>query len=197
MAEILRGRQYLLTLGRNSESHGSAVRCVESSGNPAKFQLVADPPPGRFCDEGAIFMGIPPDRPTFSGSANYFGRQGGSPHLMIPRAIVGIYLHGIVGEFRLFAEPPTGFCCGEWGEIQRNSARSAEIQRTRHLNGAKGRNSAPHDSSADCVEISPGSPETSRLFADPPTGRFCGEGARFSEIPPDLPKFSEISTYLG
>ena len=35
------------------------------------------------------------------------------------------------------------------------------------------------------------------MFADPPSDRICGKGAPFREIPRDLPKFSEIATYLG
>ena len=40
-------------------------------------------------------------------------------------------------------------------------------------------------------------PWETRMFADPPPGRFCGAGARFGDIPPDLPKFSAFVTYLG
>ena len=58
-------------------------------------------------------------------------------------------------------------------------------------------NSAPHESVADRVEISEWAPGNFRLFANPPPVRFRGEVARFRGIPPDLPKFSEIATYLG
>ena len=63
--------------------------------------------------------------------------------------------------------------------------------------GMGGGDFAPHDSVVYCVEISAMDTEKSRLFADPPSGRFCGEGARFRGIPPDLLKLSEISAYLG
>ena len=83
------------------------------------------------------------------------------------------------------------------GGLSHNSARSGEFQRNRHLPGAKGWNSPPHESAVVCVELSPGGPAEFRRSADPPSGRLCGEGARFREIPPDLPKFREIATYLG
>ena len=66
------------------------------------------------------------------------------------------------------------------GEIQGVPARSAEIRRNLHLLGATGRNFAPHGSVVGCVEF-PGNPEKFLRFADPPPGRFCGVGARFSE----------------
>ena len=65
------------------------------------------------------------------------------------------------------------------GEILRYAARPAEIQRHRHLLGMKGRGFAHRDSSADCVAISSGNREKSRMCAGPPPGRVCGEGARF------------------
>ena len=65
------------------------------------------------------------------------------------------------------------------GEIQRNHARSAEIQRNRHLLGIKGVDFAPRESAADCVEISPWNHDESRRFAHPPPGRFFDGSARF------------------
>ena len=100
-------------------------------------------------------------------------------------------------KFRRFADPPPGRFCGDGARFMGDSARRAEIRRNRHLLGPKGWNFAPHDSAADCVEISSWNPENPRWSAEPPSGRLCGEGARFREIPPDLPKFSGIATYLG
>ena len=141
------------------------------------------------------------------------------------------------------------------GAVQGNSAKSAKIQRNRHLVGREVRNSDHRESAAFCVEISPWRPDggsrsrhpagsawkgrdsvefrqTFRNSAEspltgagmvgfrtpriggrlrkniytvsweipaargPPTGRFCGEVARFGEISPDLQKFGEIATYL-
>ena len=61
-------------------------------------------------------------------------------------------------------------------------ARSAEIQRNRHLLGAMWPDFAIRGPFADCVESS-GNPEKSPRFADPPPGRFCGEEARIRDIP--------------
>ena len=58
---------------------------------------------------------------------------------------------------------PPGRFCGEGARFVGNSARSAEIQRNRHLLGLKGRNSAPRDTAADCVKISPINPKNSAV----------------------------------
>ena len=96
----------------------------------------------------------------------------------------------------LFADPPPGRFCGEWARIKEIPARSAEIRRNRHLLGATGRNFVPHGAVVDGVEFSD-NPEKSLLFADPPPGRFCGEGARLSDILPGRLRFSEIATYFA
>ena len=114
----------------------SVVDCGEiSSGGPGKYRRFADPPPARFCSEGARFRGVPLDLAKFNKMPTYLGWVcvGGS-HLVILRSTA--------------------------------------------------------------YGVSSGNPKKFRRFADPPSGRFCGEGARFRKIPPDLPKFSEIATYL-
>ena len=83
------------------------------------------------------------------------------------------------------------------GEIPANSARSAEIQRNPHLIGMGGCNFAPHGSVVDCVEISSLNTAKSRWFADPPSGRFYGEGAKFRRSPTDRPELDESANYLG
>ena len=78
---------------------------------------------------------------------------------------------------------------GESRPICTNSAKSP-------LNWMKGWYFGPHESAVARVEISSGYHEKFRRRADPPSGWFCGEVARFKEIPTDLPEFSQISTYL-
>ena len=67
------------------------------------------------------------------------------------------------------------------GDIQRNPARSAGIQRKRRLIGAIGRDFAPRGSVIDLVG-SPGNPEKSPRLADPPPGQYGGIPARSAEI---------------
>ena len=74
--------------------------------------------------------------------------------------------------------------------------RSAEIQRNRHLPVEIGRGYEHHGSAGDCVESSE-NPGESRRVADPPSGGYCGIGVRFSGIPPDHPRLSEIGRYGG
>ena len=98
-----------------------------------------------------------------------------------------------LGDIRRPAPRPS---TPEKGGSSQNSAQSAEFQRSRHLLGWVIRYFAPHGSVGGRVEISTGNLQKSRRFADPPYGRFRCEGARFGEIPRDLPKFRENATYL-
>ena len=64
----------------------TALRCLR--GMLKKDPMFADPPPGRFCGDGAGFRGIPPDRPQFNECANFWGCKGGIARPMMMRAIV-------------------------------------------------------------------------------------------------------------
>ena len=68
------------------------------------------------------------------------------------------------------------------GKTQGKLHRSKDIPQNRHLIGAIRRNFLRRGSAPDCVESSD-HPEKYRLFSDPPSVRFCGEWARFREIP--------------
>ena len=79
-----------------------------------------------------------------------------------------------------------------------NSARTAEIQRNRHLLGPNRRDFARRDSAADCVGISPWGRE--EKLGCSPTCHPTGSAAKWRDsggIPPARPKFREIPSYLG
>ena len=153
-----------------------------------KFRRLADPPSCRFGCEGARFIEIPPDLPKFSQIATYLARMvefstsrfcGRSRRIFFTESWVKSAVRG----------PAARPVRRRRGEIQRNAAQSVEIQRNRHLHGAKGRNCAPREYAADCVGVSSGNPEKNSAVRRSATrhvlrlmGEILGGSARPAEI---------------
>ena len=77
------------------------------------------------------------------------------------------------GYIHLVTNPPP---TRNAGDIHRSPARPSDIQRNRHLRDATGRNFVPNESAVGFVVISRGNHDNFRRYAEPPSGRLCGEG---------------------
>ena len=180
---------------RPSRSHlGSVADCVESSENPEKSPMFADPPPGLFFGEGTSIAEIPTRSAEIRRNRQLHGAVGRN-FAPCGSAVDCVGLLGKPGKSHLFADPPPDRFCGEGSRFSDIPTRSADGRRNRHVLVEAGRNFVTPGCVCDCVESS-GNPETAPLFDDPPPDRFCGEGAIFRGIPPDRPRYGEIATYL-
>ena len=101
----------------------------------------------------------------------------------------------ICWKSRRFAGPPTGRLFGEGATFMVIPPYRPKFIEIATYLGAKWRNSTPHDSVVDCVEISSRNPEKSRLLAGPSPGRFFGEWGAIQRNSATRSKFSETSTY--
>ena len=143
-------------IGRNCTPRRSVVDCVESSGNPEKSPLIADPPPARFFGEGAISMEI-----IFRSSEIRLNRHlpGTNGRDFVPHGSVGDCVESSESREKV-ADSRTRHPAGSppMGEIQGKPARPTAIERNKHLLGADGRDSVHRRSAVRRVESS-GNPE--------------------------------------
>ena len=174
-------QKILTNLGaqRNRQTAGSEAICGGIQGPPPNIGGPRIRRPEGSATQGRDSRGPhPPDRHTSKSPLTLAAREECRTSCVCCRARRNISSKwsGNPDRSRRFPAPPPGRIWGEWARFRGGAARSTEIQRSRHLPGAIGRNFAPHGSVKGGVE-SPWGPCKSRTPADPPTGRFLGEGS--------------------
>ena len=150
--DIRRSSRLLGAIGRDFVPHGSVADSVESSENPDESPTFADPPPGRFCGEGATFREITARPSEIRRNLHLPGSVGRdfAPHRSVGDCVASS--ESREKTLRPAGRPSFWFCID--GGIQWNPALPAEIGRNRHLLGADGQDSVHLESAVRRVEFS-------------------------------------------